>query len=99
MTMMWIVENTEQYPLLAGYDFALIELHSHNHQGELRKFIIDGSGVLWFPSVEGAAGIEKPMGKLWAVLHSDCPADLRQRAVEFCNFGPGKKALVFGATP
>lgn len=94
-TFMWIVENTANHPWLKGYDAAIIELFSHG-ETEIRKYIIDGHGTLWFPSVEGSAKPAKPLGKLLSVTLADCDDDTRKRAIEFSGL-EGKSVLFLPA--
>ncbi len=91
--MMWIVENTEGHPMLKGYDFACIELYSHGTENQLRKYVLDGSGTLWFPSVESKMTDAKPFGRLWAVVETACSAELRKRAMDFAGLDSKKIAF------
>ena len=92
--LMWIVENTANHPLLNGYDAAFIELWSHGDNG-LRKYIIDGDGTLWFPSVETAQQAV-PMGRLMLAIDSECDSEMRKRAITFCGL-EGKKVMLIAA--
>lgn len=72
-TMMWCVKNTHNAPILRGKDFAFVELFCAP-EGEVRRYFIDGNGVLYMPALDAAQKSKvtpRPFGTLVLVADTE----------------------------
>jgi hypothetical protein len=93
--LMWVVEVNADHAYKKHTDIIFMELWSLGKDG-LRQFIIDGEGVLWFPSTEGKGSPAEPLGKLLVITEVGCNEETLKRAMALCNLRD-KRVIYFPA--
>ncbi len=92
--LMWVVEINADHAWKKHSDVVFMELWTRGKDG-LKQFIIDGEGILWFPSAEGAGGPAEPLGKLLVITEVDCDAETRATALALCNLRVKDKRVTY----